>query len=91
MSDFLKICNWWLGYDHFASKSSASLLIFFEMPKYLEQNIKLVEENELPQNDKEIADEVNSFFKNTLVNLEKYFLQYVLSQVRLPKLQAKVF
>ena len=61
------------------------------MPKYLDQNIKLVEENELPQNDKEIADEVNSFFKNTLVNLEKYFLQYVLSQVRLPKLQAKVF
>ena len=45
---------------------------------------KQVEENELPQNDKEIANEVNSFFKNTVSDLEKNFLQYVLSQVRLP-------
>ena len=41
------------------------------------QNIKLVEEKELPQNDKEIADEVNSFFENTIPNLENT-LQYVL-------------
>ena len=37
----------------------------------LGQNIKLVEENELPQNDKKIADEVNSFFKSATPNLEK--------------------
>ena len=41
------------------------------------KNIKLVEEKELPQNDKEIADEVNSFFENTIPNLENT-LQYVL-------------
>ena len=41
------------------------------------QNIKLVEENELSQNDKEIADEVNYFFQNTFPNLENA-LQYVL-------------
>ena len=52
---------------------------FFPTKENLGQNIKLVEENELPQNDKEIADEVNSFFKSIMLN----FL-YVLSQVRLP-------
>ena len=57
--------------------------LFFSTKENLGQNITLVEENELPQNDKEIADEVNSFFKSTILNLEKTFL-YVLSQVRLP-------
>ena len=57
--------------------------LFFLNKENLGQNIKLVEENELPQNDKEIVDEVNSFFKSTISNLEKKNL-YVLSQVRLP-------
>ena len=57
--------------------------LFFLNKENLGQNIKLVEENELPQNDKEIVDEVNSFFKSTIPNLEKKNL-YVLSQVRLP-------
>ena len=47
--------------------------LFFSNKGNLGQNIKLVEENELPQNDKEIADEVNSFFKSTIPNLEKKF------------------
>ena len=47
---------------------------FFSNKGNLRQNIKLVEENKLPQNDKEIADEVNSFFKRTIPNLEKTFL-----------------
>ena len=45
--------------------------LFFLNKENLGQNIKLVEENELPQNDKEIVDEVNSFFKSTIPNLEK--------------------
>ena len=45
--------------------------LFFSNKGNLGQNIKLVEENELPQNDKEIADEVNSFFKSTIPSLEK--------------------
>ena len=48
--------------------------LFFSNKENLEQNIKLVEENELPQNDKEIADKVNSFFKSTIPNLEKISL-----------------
>ena len=48
--------------------------LFFLSKENLGQNIKLVEENELPQNDKEIVDEVNSFFKSTIPNLEKNFL-----------------
>ena len=47
---------------------------FFPTKENLGQNIKLVKENELPQNDKEIADEVNFFFKSTIANLEKKFL-----------------
>ena len=45
--------------------------LFFSNKGNLGQSIKLVEENELPQNDKEIADEVNSFFKSTIPNFEK--------------------
>ena len=45
---------------------------FFSNKGNLGQNIKLVEENQLPQNDQEIADELNSFFKNTVSNLEKF-------------------
>ena len=51
--------------------------LFFSNKGNLGQNIKLVEENELPRNDKEIADEVNSFFENTIPNLENA-LQHVL-------------
>ena len=40
--------------------------LFFSNKGNLGQNIKLVEENDLLQNDKEIADEVNSFFKNSI-------------------------
>ena len=46
---------------------------FFSNKGNLGQNIKLVQENKLPQNDKEIANEVNSFFKRTIPNLEKPF------------------
>ena len=48
--------------------------LFFSNKGNLGQNTKLVEENELPQNYKEIADEVNSFFKSTIPNLEKKVL-----------------
>ena len=48
--------------------------LFFSNKRNYGQNIKLVEEDELKQNDKEIANEVNLFFKRTIPNLEKTFL-----------------
>ena len=58
--------------------------LFFSNKGNLGQSIKLVEENELPQNDKEVADEVNSFFKSTIPNFEKkIIICFITSQTSL--------
>ena len=44
--------------------------LFFSNKGNLGQNISLVEKNELLQNDQEIPNELNTFFKNTVSNLE---------------------
>ena len=44
-------------------------------------NIKLVEKNELLQNDQEIADELNTLFKNTASNLEINENPYIINHV----------
>ena len=43
---------------------------FFSNKGDLEPNIKLVEKNELIQNDQEIANELNTFWKDTVSNLK---------------------
>ena len=43
--------------------------------------IKLFEKNELLQSDQEIADELNTFFKNTVLNLEINENPYIINQV----------
>ena len=54
---------------------------FFSNKGSLGPNIKLVEKNELPQNDREIANELNTFFKNTVSNLEINENPYIINQV----------
>ena len=55
----------------------------------MDKNIKLVEENEFPQNDKEIADEVNSFFKRAIPNLEKKIYNMVCRKSDFPNFKQR--
>ena len=54
---------------------------FFSHKGNLGLNIKLVEKSELIQNDREIANELNTFFKDTVSNLETNENPYVINQV----------
>ena len=54
---------------------------FFSNKGNLGPNIKLVEKNELIQNDQEIANEINTVFKDTVSNLEVTESPYILNQV----------
>ena len=54
---------------------------FFSNKGHLEPNIKLVEKNELIQNDQEIANELNTFFKDTVSNLKINENPYIINQV----------
>ena len=54
---------------------------FFSNKGNLGPNIKLVEKNELIQNDQEIANELNTFFKDTVSNLKINENPYIINQV----------
>ena len=54
---------------------------FFANKGNLGPNIKLVEKNELLQNDQEIANELNTFFKDTVSNSEIKENPYIITQV----------
>ena len=54
---------------------------FFSNKGNLGPNIKLVEKNELIQNDQEIANELNTFFKDTVANLKMNEKPYIINQV----------
>ena len=54
---------------------------FFSNKGDLGPNIKLVEKNELIQNDQEIANELNTFFKDTVSNLNINKNPYIINQV----------
>ena len=54
---------------------------FFSNKGDLGPNIKLVEKNELIQNDQEIANELNTFFKDTVSNLNINENPYIINQV----------
>ena len=54
---------------------------FFSNKGDLGPNIKLVEKNELIQNDQEIANELNTFFKDTVKNLNINENPYITNQV----------
>ena len=54
---------------------------FFSNKGNLGPNIKLVEKNELIQNDQEIANELNTFFKDTVSNLHVNENPYIINQV----------
>ena len=54
---------------------------FFSNKGNLGPNIKLVEKNELIQNDQEIANELNTFFKDTVSNLKMNEKPYIINQV----------
>ena len=54
---------------------------FFSNKGNFAPNIKLVEKNEFLQNDQEIANELNTFFKNTVSNLEINEIPYIINQV----------
>ena len=54
---------------------------FFSNKGDLGPNIKLVEKNELIQNDQEIANELNTFFKDTVSNLNINENSYIINQV----------
>ena len=54
---------------------------FFLNKGDLGPNIKLVEKNELIQNDQEIANELNTFFKDTVSNLNINENPYIINQV----------
>ena len=55
--------------------------LFFSNKGDLGPNIKLVEKNELIQNDQEIANELNTFFKDTVSNLKINENPYIINQV----------
>ena len=54
---------------------------FFSNKGNLGPNIKLVEKNELIQNDQEIANELNTFFQDTVSNLHVNENPYIINQV----------
>ena len=54
---------------------------FFSNEGDLGRSIKLVEKNELIQNDQEIANELNTFFKDTVSNLKINENPYIINQV----------
>ena len=54
---------------------------FFSNKGDLGPNIKLVEKKELIQNDQEIANELNTFFKDTVSNLNINKNPYIINQV----------
>ena len=54
---------------------------FFSNKGDLGRSIKLAEKNELIQNDQEIANELNIFFKDTISNLEIHENPYIINQV----------
>ena len=55
--------------------------LFFSNKGNLGPNIKLVKKNELIQNDQEIANKLNTFFKDTVSNLEINENPYIINQV----------
>ena len=57
------------------------ILLKEKLFQYLGPNIKLVEKNELIQNDQEIANELNTFFKDTVSNLNINENPYIINQV----------
>ena len=56
---------------------------FFSNKENLGLNIKLLEKNELLQNDPKIANELNTFFKNTVSNFEINENPYIINQFQL--------
>ena len=54
---------------------------FFSNKRNLGQNIKLVEKHESLQNYQEIANELNTFIKSTVSNLEINENPYIINQV----------
>ena len=56
---------------------------FFSNKGNLGLNIKLLEKNELLQNDPKIANELNTFFKNTVSNFETNENPYIINQFQL--------
>ena len=54
---------------------------FFTNKGDLGPSIKLVEKSELVQNDQEIANELNTFFKDTVSNLNINENPYIINQV----------
>ena len=66
------------------------MTVFSQIKETLDKNIKLVGENEFPQNDKEIADEVNSFFKRTIPNLENTFYSTFYHKSDFPTFQQRL-
>ena len=54
---------------------------FFSNKGNLGPNIKLVEKNELIQNDQETANKLNTFFKDTVSNLEVNENPYIINHV----------
>ena len=56
---------------------------FFSNKGNLGLNIKLLEKNELLQNDPKIANELNTFFKNTVSNFEINENPYIINQFQL--------
>ena len=53
---------------------------FFSSKGDLGPNIKLIEKNELIQNDQEIANELNTFFQDTVSNLNVNENPYIINQ-----------
>ena len=54
---------------------------FFSNKGNFGPNIKLVEKNELLQNDQETADELNTFLKKTVSNLEINENSHIINQI----------
>ena len=82
---FLLYINLYLEKIYFKKQTDHSLKAYKKQRKnYCSRLYKKVRRETFPQNDKEIADEVNSFFKSTIPNLEKkIIICFITSQTSL--------
>ena len=81
---FLLYVNLYQEKIYFKKQTDHSLKAYKKQGKnYCSRLYKKVRRETFPQNDKEIADEVNSFFKSTILNLEKKIVCFIASQTSL--------
>ena len=87
---FLLYINLYLEKIYFKKQTDHSLEAYKKQRKnYCSRLYKKVRRETFPQNDKEIADEVNSFFKSSIPNLEKKYCNMFYHKSDFPKLKQR--